>query len=69
MPPTHGSEEHPKDPTPVNWALVDFILNGALIILGFFYYFLNRRCAKLFVEEVLDHREEREMHWEHLLPH
>ncbi len=68
MPPTHDPQEHPDDPAPIYWALVDFLLKGALLFLGILYYFLNRRCAKLFAEEVLDHREERELHQEHLLP-
>ncbi len=68
MPPTHDPQEHPDDPAPVDWALVDFLLKGALLILGILYYFLNRRCTKFFAEEVLDHREKRELHQEHLLP-
>ncbi len=68
MPPTHDPQEHPEDPAPVDWAYVDLLLKGALLFLGLLYYLLNRRCAKLFAEEVLDHREERELHREHLLP-
>ncbi len=69
MPPSHNPQEHPDDPAPIDWALVDFVLKGVLLILGILYYCLNRRCAKLFAEEVLDHREEHELHREHLLPH
>ena len=68
MPPAHDPKEHTEGSPPINWALVDFTLKGALLILGILYYLIKGRCARLFAEEVHNHREEGEMHREYLLP-